>query len=401
MKLLKYTIIFVFIFSFINANAQTEVVDTTDQEIYTYTEVQPVYPGGDEARLNYLAKNITYPEDAKESGVQGTVYVTYVVEKDGSITNVKVLRGVSPSLDEVAVNAIKGMPNWKPGFQKGKAVRAQFNMPIRFILAGNNNYSPVEKGPTKKEKRKQKRALKKKQRAEANAQTEQVDTTDQEIFVFVEVQPQYIGGDSARLEYLASTIIYPNDAMESGLQGSVYVTFVVEKDGSITNAKVIKGISSSLDKESLNAVNKMPKWKPGLHEGKAVRCQFNMPIKFEIISYPDYIISKKDTSLGAETPPEFIGGDPARLKYLSESVVYPREALYKGIQGTVYVTFVVEKDGSISNVQLLRGIGGGCDEAAINAVKSMPNWKPGFQRGRVVRAQFNMPISFILNTRDI
>lgn len=107
-----------------------------EEEIFVFVEDQPAYPGGDEARLNYLRENITYPEIAKESGVQGTVYVTFVVEKDGSISHVKVLRGIGGGCDEEAVRVIKNMPNWKPGKQRGRPVRAQFNMPIRFILAG-------------------------------------------------------------------------------------------------------------------------------------------------------------------------------------------------------------------------------------------------------------------------
>ncbi len=107
-----------------------------EDEIFVFVEDQPSYPGGDEARLKYLRENIKYPEMAKESGIQGTVYVTFVVEKDGRISNVKILRGIGGGCDEEALRVIKGMPKWKPGKQRGRPVRAQFNMPIRFILQG-------------------------------------------------------------------------------------------------------------------------------------------------------------------------------------------------------------------------------------------------------------------------
>ena len=134
MKLLKIAFIFVLLFTFIKVNAQTEIADTTDQEIFTMVEHAPEYPGGDVARLKFLSEKITYPKDASRSGIQGTVYIAFVVEKDGSISNVKVLRGIGGGCDEVAVNAVKSMPKWKPGFQRGKTVRAQFNMPISFVL---------------------------------------------------------------------------------------------------------------------------------------------------------------------------------------------------------------------------------------------------------------------------
>jgi len=121
---------------------EEQVIDEVDEdagkedEIFVFVEDQPGYPGGDEARLKYLSKAIVYPERAKEIGIQGTVYVTFVVEKDGSISGVKILRGIGGGCDEAAINAIKGMPKWSPGKQRGRAVRAQFNMPVRFILAG-------------------------------------------------------------------------------------------------------------------------------------------------------------------------------------------------------------------------------------------------------------------------
>ncbi len=118
------------------AIVEEEPEEEKEDEIFVFVEDQPSFPGGDEARIKYLQENIKYPEMAKESGIQGTVYVTFVVEKDGRITNVKVLRGIGGGCDEEAVRIIKNMPRWKPGKQRGRAVRAQFNMPIRFVLAG-------------------------------------------------------------------------------------------------------------------------------------------------------------------------------------------------------------------------------------------------------------------------
>lgn len=98
-----------------------------------------------------------------------------------------------------------------------------------------------------------------------------------------------------------------------------------------------------------------------------------------------------------ESMPDFPGGDAARIKYLNENIKYPQMARESGIQGRVFVTFVVEKDGSVTDVRVLRGIGGGCDEEAIRVIKNMPKWDAGKQRGKPVRVQFNMPILFKLN----
>jgi periplasmic protein TonB len=95
--------------------------------------------------------------------------------------------------------------------------------------------------------------------------------------------------------------------------------------------------------------------------------------------------------------PEFPGGERARQQFLKKHLVYPVIAQQHGIEGRVYVGFVVEKDGSITNVNLSRGIGGGCDEEAIRVTRLMPKWKPGMQSNKPVRTQFSMPIRFQLN----
>ncbi len=101
---------------------------------FTVVEVSPGFPGGEEARLKYLRDNLDYPVIARESGIQGTIYVTFVVERDGSITDVKVMRGIGGGCDEEAIRVVQKMPKWAPGQQRGKPVRVQFMMPIKFVL---------------------------------------------------------------------------------------------------------------------------------------------------------------------------------------------------------------------------------------------------------------------------
>ncbi|PLW93193.1 MAG: energy transducer TonB [Marinilabiliales bacterium] len=107
-----------------------------EAEIFQIVEDMPSFPGGEEALFEYLQKNIQYPQMAKESNIQGTVFVGFVVEPDGSISNVKVLRGIGGGCDDEAIRVVKSMPRWAPGKQRGKPVRVQFNLPIKFVLQG-------------------------------------------------------------------------------------------------------------------------------------------------------------------------------------------------------------------------------------------------------------------------
>jgi len=116
--------------------AQKTVVSQNDQkeDPFNVVEDMPAFPGGMEAMIQFLSSNIQYPADAKKQKVDGRVLVNFVVEKDGSITEIKVPKPGFPSLDTEAVRVVKAMPKWKPGYQRGQAVRVLFTLPITFRL---------------------------------------------------------------------------------------------------------------------------------------------------------------------------------------------------------------------------------------------------------------------------
>jgi TonB family protein len=116
------------------------VANTPDNDvIFTAVEEQPGFPGGDGARMKFLQDNLVYPKKAKRDRIQGRVFVTFVVEKDGSISNIKVLRGIGGGCDEEAVRVTRLMPKWIPGKHDGQPVRVQFNFPIKFTLTPVKN----------------------------------------------------------------------------------------------------------------------------------------------------------------------------------------------------------------------------------------------------------------------
>ena len=110
------------------------VEEEATDEIFVVVEKQPEYPGGSSALMKFLSDNIKYPVIAQENGIQGRVITNFVVERDGSISDVQVIRGQDPSLDKEAVRVIKTMPRWTPGQQRGKPVRVRFTLPVVFRL---------------------------------------------------------------------------------------------------------------------------------------------------------------------------------------------------------------------------------------------------------------------------
>ncbi|GET30678.1 energy transducer TonB [Prolixibacter sp. SD074] len=107
---------------------------TKEQPVFFIVEDMPEFPGGDLALRKYIANAIKYPVIAQENGIQGKVYVNFVVNTDGSVTDAKIARGVDPSLDKEALRVINSLPKWKPGKQRGKPVRVSFTVPINFVL---------------------------------------------------------------------------------------------------------------------------------------------------------------------------------------------------------------------------------------------------------------------------
>jgi len=128
-----------------------------------------------------------------------------------------------------------------------------------------------------------------------------------------------------------------------------------------------------------------------------INTNVEMPVEkpVEILEVPE---SKKDIFLIVEEMPSFPGGDEERMRYLSDNTEYPLQASQTGIHGTVYIQFVVDSDGKITDVKVLRGIGGGCDEEAVRVVKSMPQWHPGKQNGKTVKVLYNMSVVFRLQS---
>lgn len=228
-----------------------------EEKIFVIVENNAKFPGGEDARLKFIETKIKYPQEARKAGIQGVVYVTYVVEKDGSITNIKVLRGIGGGCDEEAVRVIKAMPSWIPGTQRGEAVRFQFNLPIRFVLDGNGvskNKETTEKTP---------------------------QLVNEQVFSVVEEMPAFKAQEMTLIEFLSTNIKYPAAARKEGIEGTVFVTFIVEKDGSLNDIKLLRGIGGGCDQEAMRVV-KLLSFMPGKQRGKTVAVQYNLPIKFSL-----------------------------------------------------------------------------------------------------------------------
>ena len=249
--------------SCISSEKQEEISEKQESraaegEVFQVVEEMPEFPGGMAECMKWLNQNIKYPADAKEKGVQGRVIVQFVVEKDGTIVNAKVVRGVDPDLDAEALRVVNQSPKWKPGKQKGEAVRVKYTLPIMFRLGNDSSDSKAAEAPR------------------------EAKVDENGVHQVCEEMPEFPGGMAECMKYLSKNINYPEDCKKEGIQGRVIVQFVVDKDGSIKDPTIARGVHPSLDKEALRVLSSMPNWKPGKQKGEAVKVRYTIPVMFRL-----------------------------------------------------------------------------------------------------------------------
>ncbi len=216
------------------------------------------WPIGDQPQLNgplghleYLKQHIKYPADEKQREIQGTVYIRFIVKADGSLDSIKEARGVpdGPGFTTEAIRVISGMPKWKPAEdQDGNPVDYPMIIPVRFVLENST-------------------------------------TTDTAVYSYAEVMPEFPGGRDSLNKFWTKNIKYCIGTCSAGCkEGTVYMSFIVEKDGSITNIKPLKEVNSAPEftKEAIRVISIMPKWTPGKINDQVVRVEVKQPVRFRL-----------------------------------------------------------------------------------------------------------------------
>ena len=206
----------------------------------------PEFPGGREAEMKFLAENMRYPQEAREQGIEGKVVVKFTLsDETGEVQNPRVVRSVHPALDAEALRLVKAMPRWTVAKDpdKGKLKSVEIEMPIEFKLDGQ----PLSK-----------------------------------VYDKVNELPQFPGGNHALFQFIKDNQRYPQIAKENGIQGRVILQFVVDETGKVSDPKVLRSVDPSLDAEAIRIVKAMPRWTPGMQDGKAVAVRYTLPVNFSL-----------------------------------------------------------------------------------------------------------------------
>jgi TonB family protein len=262
--------------------------------------------------LEFIYMNIKYPAEARKNGIQGTVVVKFVVGKEGTVKDIEIVKEIGGTCGEAAKKVVEKMNadgiRWVPGVKDGKAVDVEINLPVSFKLANDDT-------PAKKEEN-------------VHQHKNELDKihvvghgTPKEIFKVVEEMPRFPGcedldGDAKErqlcsqkklLEFIYQNITYPREAKEANQEGMVVVKFIVNTEGTLENAKIIRDPAPSLSAEVLRLIYMMnqmdEKWIPGKQRGQKVNVEFNLPVRFKLDSGSSEQPLNKDNYLALD---EFI-----------------------------------------------------------------------------------------------
>ena len=229
-----------------------------------------------------------------------------------------------------------------------------------------------------------------------------------------EVMPKFQGGDlNGFRDWVQGHLVYPKEAIEKNISGKVVMRFVIEKDGSVSSIEVISSPSELLAEEAIRVLKSSPKWSPGMQRDKAVRVFYILPVEFGLFSdakptpaaqKPQEPQKTEDIPIfNAEVMPKFQGGDLNGFRFwVQERLIYPREAVEKNISGKVTVRFVIERDGTVSNIEKISSPDEMLTGEVVRIMSQSPKWSPGTQGGKPVRVFYIIPIEFMLqhNTED-
>lgn len=197
----------------------------------------------------------------------------------------------------------------------------------------------------------------------------------------VEFKPEFPGGINAFYQFIGSNYNVPS--VEGYPGGKIFVSFVIEKDGSVAEIKVLRDVGFGSGEEAVRVLNKCPKWKPATQNGKTVRCSYQLPISTQA-----YVYTFKEVN----QLPSYEGGMKELYKFIFENFNKPHANNLKN--GNILVSFIVEIDGTLSNIIVNKSLGFNTKEETIRVLKMTSKWIPAKKGDKSVRCEFGIPITF-------
>jgi len=226
-----------------------------NEKVYDGYEQNPQFPGGDKALLDFIYKNLKYPESAIKADIQGKVMLRFVITITGEVDKVEIIRSLQPDCDKEAIRVVKMLPKFIPGKYRGKPESRWYILPVTFKLPNAKPLNPKV------------------------VQTEGLDS----VYTVTDQAPEFPGGFVELLNFIRKNLNRPPiGPFENDLFYKVMCRFVVEKNGNVSNITVVRSLSPWYDEEAVKVLKLLPKFIPGKYKGQTVRAYYNVPVSFRL-----------------------------------------------------------------------------------------------------------------------
>ena len=337
-----------------------QVFSTLPDSVFLVVDTPPQFPGGSWEMVRFIRENKRIPMVLSTPPIdqlQGIVIVEFTVTRTGKIEDVEITRRFDLILERVAVRLVESMPKWIPGKLNGEKVNVRYTLPIKFSgIPTDREFTPL----------------------------------------FVET-PQFPGGEEALRSFLAENSLMLVETQNDMLNGFFTCVFRVETSGRIPRIDVFyshRRSDPAKENQLREVLQSMPDWIPVVRNGTNISTvhSFHVRFKEETSSLPI-----EDIYEITEIRAEFPGGAPELFSFINREMfryVPPFISLVYMPQGRVAVQFVIRKDGSITDIEVVRSSDPSLNREAIRIVEAMPKWIPAKQNGEKVNSRFTLPIMF-------
>lgn len=344
--------------------------------VLAYADKMPEFPGGRDSMMRFIQSHIEIPDEATETGIDGRVYVQFIVNKQGKVLNPKVLKGIGKGCDEAALKLVNSFPLMSPAVKDGNIVDVYYTLPITFKVE-----------------------------------------TDAPL-TFIEKMPQFPGGQYQLMKFIRENIRYTDETKKMKFKDNLVIQFLVTKNGKIEKPSILKSLGKQIDDEAIRLVSSFPDWIPGEQNGHPVSVYYVLPINFNYKQIKR--ISETNDSRGRadyqsdstlmyaalsmmniirlnDIEASFPGGNDSLYSYLERNLEYPKDAEKDGISGNVQVKVGISPQGKVSKVEILKPLYPSLDAEAVRVLSRSPLWSPAKKNSQPVSSEYNLTIFFNSN----
>lgn len=357
-----------------NLRSTSKITKSYPNARYKHQVDSPAEPlSGREEWNKKIISQVKVPQKELDLGLGGIIEVEFVVSKEGEIQNPIIKKSYGAGLDNQLLDIIKQDPQnkWVAAKSNGKTIDMVTTASFAFygskgsITEAHSFFS----SPT--------------------TLNSAFALTEDTVFDVVETAPEFKGGMEAWNDWIKSNIQYPQTAKEIGVEGTVYVVFVINKDGKVDQPEILRGIGAGCDEEVLRLISESPDWIPGQQSGQKVNVRMRLPVRFKLPN--DKSVTEAFLDNSSEIQNEKAKSSEAFRKHMSRNLKFPTEARQDKIYGTVFTTLKLDKTGKIKSFLISKGIDPILDNEVLRVLENAPAWDVD---GKDEFYSVNFPITF-------